>query len=246
VATEKLSRKADETEDLICGELTVFQAKKGYRFGVESLLLPAFAGAAESMVDLGTGSGIMAMVGVRFHGVKRAKGVEVQASLAERAARNVKKNRLASKIEIVRADMRELAGVLPAGKFDLVVSNPPYRQVRSGHVSRGDERALGRHEVMCQLPDVVGAAARLLRPRGRFCIVYPVGRIPELFRICEEYKLRPSRLRMVYGRVELKPKNCLAEAVRNGRMNLAVEPPMIMYDYSGEYTKEVKEILYPS
>jgi len=237
---------AIETEDLICGELTVFQAKKGYRFGVESLLLPAFAGAADSLVDLGTGSGIMAMVGVKFHGVKKAKGVEIQASLAERATRNVATNGLSKKIEILKADMRELDGVLPAGKFDLVVSNPPYRQVRSGHVSRGDERALGRHEVKCKLPDVVAAAARLLRPRGRFCMVYPVGRIPELFRVCEEHKLRPARLRMVYGRLELAPKNCLVEGVRNGRMNLGVEPPLIMYEKSGEYTDEVKGMLYPS
>jgi tRNA1Val (adenine37-N6)-methyltransferase len=118
--------------------------------------------------------------------------------------------------------------------------------VQSGKVSRGDERALGRHEVLCGLGDVVSAAARLLEPRGRFCIVYPVGRLPELLRVSEDNKLRPARLRLVYGRVDLAPKNCLLEAVRGGRMSLKVERPLIMYDSSGEYTEEVKVMLYPA
>ncbi len=237
----------DESLDTICKALRVIQARRGYRFGVESLLLPGFAGTgAKKLIDLGCGSGVIPLVMVRFYGVERAWGVEIQAGLAERAQRSVELNGLSGRIQIVEADLKALEGVLPAGEFDLVVSNPPYRPADTGQVSRDRERAISKHEIACSAADVVAAAARLLRPSGRFCVVFASERIGELLSECVRYGLRPSRLRMVHGRVELGSKNCLVEAVRGGRGSLVVERPLIVYDSSGEYTEEVKGMLYPA
>jgi len=246
VATEPTA-KSDETIDTICGVLEVIQAKRGYRFGVESLLLPGFVktGAAE-LVDLGCGSGIIPLVMVRFYGIQKAWGVEIQPGLADRARRSVELNHMADSIEIVEADLKALDGVLPAGKFELVVSNPPYRPAETGQVSREEEKALGKHEIACSAADVVAAAARLLRPLGRFCVVFSSERLSELMALLRGHGLQPSRLRMVHGRVELASKNCLVEAVRGGKGTMAAEPPLIVYDKSGEYTEEVKGMLYPA
>jgi tRNA1Val (adenine37-N6)-methyltransferase len=237
----------DETIDTICGVLEVIQAKRGYRFGVESLLLPGFVktGASE-LVDLGCGSGIIPLVMVRFYGIEKAWGVEIQAGLADRARRSVELNQMADRIEIVEADLKALEGILPAGKFDLVVSNPPYRPAETGQVSREEEKALSKHEIACSASDVVAAAARLLRPRGKLCLVFSSERLSELMALLRGHGLQPSRLRMVHGRVELPSKNCLVEAIRGGKGTMATEPPLIVYDKSGEYTEEVKEMLYPA
>lgn len=239
--------KTDETIDTICGVLEVIQARRGYRFGVESLLLPGFVkpGATE-LVDLGCGSGIIPLVMVRFYGIEKAWGVEIQPALADRARRSAELNRLAGRIEIVEADLKALDGVLPAGRFNLVVSNPPYRPAGNGQVSREEEKALGKHEIACSAPDVVAAAARLLRPRGRFSLVFSSERLPELMALLRGHGLMPSRLRMVHGKLELGSKNCLVEAIRGGKGSMAVEPPLIVYDNSGEYTEEVKGMLYPA
>lgn len=237
----------EESLDTICGVLEVIQAKRGYRFGVESLLLPGFVnpGALE-MVDLGCGSGVIPLVMVRFYGIQKAWGVEIQAGLADRARRSVERNGLLESIEIVEADLRALDRVLPAGKFELVVSNPPYRPAQTGQVSREEEKALGKHEIACSASDVVAAGARLLRPRGRLCLVFSSERLSELLSLLAGHGLKPARLRMVHGRVELPSKNCLVEAIRGGRGSMAVDPPLIVYDKSGEYTEEVKGMLYPA
>jgi len=237
----------DETTDTICGVLEVIQAKRGYRFGVESLLLPGFVRpGADELVDLGCGSGVIPLVMVRFYGIKKAFGVEIQSGLADRARRTAALNHLADRVEIVEADLKALDGVLPAGKFELVVSNPPYRPAETGQVSQQEEKALGKHEIACAAPDVVAAAARLLRPQGRFCLVFSSKRLPELMALLRGHGLQPSRLRMIHGRLELPSKNCLVEAVRGGKGTMVTEPPLIVYDKLEEYTEEVKGMLYPS
>jgi tRNA1(Val) A37 N6-methylase TrmN6 len=247
VKEKELSVKSSETLDLICGDLEIFQAKRGYRFGVETLLLAGFIEKGHSqMVDLGCGSGIIPIVLVRFEKVSSAIGVEIQKNMVERSRRSVTHNKLSDKIEIIQADIAKLDGVLPASRFDLVVSNPPYMPARAGHQSKGRERAVARHEILATLSDVVRSAARLLLPRAKFSLVFPTGRLPELLRVCDENKLRPARLRMIHGRKEMVSKHCLLESIKGGRMSLKVEKPLIMYDESGDYTDEVKGMLYPS
>lgn len=226
--------------------LEVFQARRGYRFGVETLLLCGFVEAgATSMVDLGTGSGIIPLVLTRFDKAARAVGVEIQPALADRARRSAAHNRLGDRVGIVEADLKALDGVLPAAGFDLVTSNPPYRPEETGHVATEPEKARAKHEILCALDDVVAAAARLLRPRGRFAVIVPPGRLQDLLASCEAHGLRPARLRMVHGRIELAASHCLLEAVRGGRNQLVGERPLIVYENTERYTEEVQAMLYP-
>jgi tRNA1Val (adenine37-N6)-methyltransferase len=236
-----------DSRDQICGVLEVFQGKAGYRFGIETLLLCGFVSPGiRHLVDLGTGCGVIALVLVRFGKAARAVGVEIQPAMAARARRGVLHNRLAERIEIVEADLRDLKGVLPAARFDAVVANPPYRKTGAGHSASGAERATGREELLCTFGDVVRTSARLLRPRGRFAAVFPVGRLPEMLGLCREHGLCPSRLRLVFPRLQAPSKTCLLEAVRGGRMALFAEPPLVLYDAADRYTAEVQAMLYPA
>jgi tRNA1(Val) A37 N6-methylase TrmN6 len=235
------------TLDRICGVLEVYQAGAGYRFGMEALFLCGFArGPVERLVDLGTGSGIIPLVLARFGKARHAVGIEIQEGLADRARRSVKRNGLVGKIEILKADLRELKGVLPAGRFELVTCNPPYGKAGAGQLSPDNERALARHEILCTLSDAVAAAARLLAPRGRLAMVFPPARLPEAIALCAENGLRPTRLRLIQGRTSLPPKNVLLEATRGTRARLEIEPSLIIYGEDGEYTRDAKEMLYPA
>ena len=215
-----------ETLDRICGELEIYQARRGYRFGIETLLLCGFvAPGAEKLVDLGTGSGVMPMVMCHFGRAEKAWGVELQASMD--------------------AGFREFDGLLPAGGFDRVIANPPYETGQAGHLNVDPEKAAARHELNGTLDELVAAATRLLKPPGRLCLVAPPKRLPDTFAACEKHGLRPARLRFAYGRVELPPKHFLLEAIRGGRADLEIEPPLIIYENQERYTKEVEAMLYP-
>jgi len=235
-----------ETLDRICGVLEIYQARGGYRFGVETLLLAGFIDRpARRLVDLGTGSGVLPLVLVRFGKAERAVGVELQPALADRARRSVAHNGLDERISILEADLRRLDDLLPPASFDLVVSNPPHMPPGEGQVSPNRERALARSELSCRLDDVVAAARRLLAGGERFLTIYPAARLAEVLQACERQQLYPARLRLVHGRAELPARHFLLECRRGSRRQLQVEPPLLVYGADGGYSDEVQGYLYP-
>jgi len=236
----------EETRDAICGVLQVLQSANGYRFGMEAVFLCGFVrGRARRAVDLGTGSGVIPLILTRFGKADSVVGVEIQAPMADRARRSVQGNRLQRRVEILTADVRRLDGLLPRAAFDLITANPPYARAGAGKTPRERERALARQEAHGTLEDFVAAAAWLLKPGGRLCLVFPPQRLPEALRFAEGHGLRPTRLRLIQGRTGLKPKTCLLEAVRGGRAALDVEAPLIVEGADGKTTPEADAWLYP-
>lgn len=232
---------ADETlDDLRLGGLKIIQKRDGYRFSLDPILLCGFASVdgVEAVVDLGTGSGVIPLLLARTSAATRIVGVELQAGLADRARRSVVLNGLAERIEIVEGDLRAVAGQLGVQSFDLVLSNPPFRQEGSGKIAPEAERAAARHELAGGLADFLKAAALLLRPGGRCCLIYLAERLTDLLLELRRAGLEPKRLRMVQSRSGDSARLLLVEARRGGRPGLVVEAPLLIY--AGEaYSPEV-------
>ena len=84
-----------------------------------------------------------------------------------------------------------------ASSFDVVTSNPPYMNEGGGLVNPFAAKAIARHEILCSLEDVVAAAARLLRPLGRFYMIHRPHRLTDIMVLLRQYKLEPKRIRFV-------------------------------------------------
>jgi len=181
-------------------DIKLFQPKKGYRFSVDALLLEDFIQSKNgcNAVELGTGSGVISLLLAKK--LKRAKiiAVEIQKSLAECAKRNVELNGLEDKVEILTEDVRRLKKVLPANKFALVYSNPPFRKTRTGRLSANKESAIARHEIKISLTDIVSIASYLLNNRGMFYLIYHPFRLAELVSLLQKARLEPKRMRFVH------------------------------------------------
>lgn len=239
-----MSKKRDnETIDsLRVGGLRIIQAKAGYRFSLDPILLARFVEVrpGERIVDLGTGAGIIPLQLARLTQAAELLGIELQPALAERARRNVELNGLDGKVRIVSGDLRQSRQLLPAGLADLVVSNPPYRKPENGRVAPDDERAAARHELAGGLEDFVAAAAWLLKNGGRFAVIYLTERLPELLGLLGSHGIEPKRLRMVYPRQTERARMVLVEGRKGGRPGLTVESPLVVYRGAGrDYTQEV-------
>jgi tRNA1Val (adenine37-N6)-methyltransferase len=135
----------DETLDVWApADLRLIQKKNGYRFALDSLLLSDFARlkSKDRVLELGTGCGIISLGLFRKYPGIRLVGLEIQAGFIDLARRNLGLNRAGDRISLVRGDIRSLPRLFRPGSFDAVVTNPPYRPLRSGRINPRSEKAL--------------------------------------------------------------------------------------------------------
>ena len=165
------------------------QPEGAYRFGLEALLLAAFAvrtmrergrGARReaAVTELGAGCGA-ARLGVALHlPGARCLGLEREAALVGAARANAEALGLSGRVRFFAADVGQ--GPPDAGPQDMVLANPPWGQAGRGRPSPSPlrEKALRAGDAF---PVFCAAAARLLRHKGLFCCIVPAS---ALTRIC--------------------------------------------------------------
>ena len=222
----------------------IIQDEKKFCFGMDAVLLSGFASVkeGESVLDLGTGTGIIPILLEAKTKGKHFTGLEIQKESADMARRSVAYNHLEEKISIVCGDIKEADKIFAAASFDVITSNPPYMTGSHGLVNPDLPKAIARHEVLCTLDDVVRQAAKLLRPGGRFFMVHRPFRLSEIMCTLTGYKLEPKRMRLVYPFADKEPNMVLREAHRGGRPRITVEKPLIVYREPGVYTDEIYDV----
>jgi len=223
----------DETLDLFLdGKLQVIQKKKGYRFSVDALLLSQFVTIRknERVIDLGTGCGILPLLLSQNARTNSFVGVEIQRDLVECAEKNVALNHLEDRISILKQDFRELRTIFPQGAFDVVLSNPPYRECRTGRLNPSMDKAIARHEIKGKLEDLISIASYLLPPRGRCYLIFPALRTVDLFVALRKGKLEPKRIQFVHPRMGEEAKFTLAESFKTSGVELKIMRPLVLED----------------
>jgi tRNA1Val (adenine37-N6)-methyltransferase len=197
------SLRDDELCELFDGRLKLFQQRQGYRFSVDAILLGDFARerVAGSVIDLGTGSGILAVLLSRIEAVKKIAGIEVQEDLAALAQKNISYNGCDDRVTIIRADIREIRNNFSAASFDAVICNPPYYPVKTGKLNTDSVKAVSRHELHGTLADFMRIAGYLLRRGGAFLTIYPCARFAGLIEAMRAEKLEPKTLRFIHPNI---------------------------------------------
>jgi tRNA1Val (adenine37-N6)-methyltransferase len=228
------------------GRLRLKQPRGGYRYSIDAVILAGAVHpkAGETVVDLGTGCGIIPLIlAFRRPGI-RIWGVELQAALAAVAEENVRENDMTSRVTVLCADMRDIPPERVGAPVDRVVANPPYRRGRSGRVNPDMQRALARHEIAITLPEVARAAGKLLKTGGRFSMICAADRTAELLSHMRAERIEPKRLRSVHSMDGQDARLVLVEGIRDGGPGMAVSPPLIVYDREGHYTEEVQAMFH--
>src|SRR5208283_225982 len=245
------SSKENETRDTILdGRITLIQPRHGYRFSVEAILLGRFARAStrERVLELGAGCGVVAIMMAALCRPSEVVAIEIQPPLAAMIARSAAINGLDS-VNAVCADLRQkrIAGVEPAS-FDLVVANPPYRAAAAGRENPDCSRRVARGESdgAAVLMDFVAAAHRYAHRGARVAFVFTARRSAELISAMRSKQLEPKRIRFVHPRIAMPASVMLIEARASGGIEVAIEPPLIIYERPGIYTSEARAILSSS
>lgn len=208
------------------GRLKLIQSRSGYRFSIDAVLLSGFVGTkpGDVVVDLGTGCGIIPLVLLLSREIKYAVGLEIQENLADQAIRNASLNGFQNKMGVILGDARGLP--LRGAIADVVLCNPPYRKKNSGRINPDPHRAVARHEILLSLEDILHAAHRLLKAKGRLAMIYPASRLVDIMVRMRGFGLEPKRIRLVYPSAMSESKRVLIEASLGGRAGLKVLPPL--------------------
>ena len=224
----------------------IIQDPNRFCFGMDAVLLSAFANVRkkERVLDIGTGTGIIPILMEARYGGESYVGIEIQEDVADMASRSVKYNNLEDKISIDNADVKDALKLYGFGFFDVITTNPPYMTVDKGIVNPNDTKALSRHELSVTLEDIVSISSKLLKNKGRFYMIHRPARLVEIMNVMRKYNLEIKRIRMVHPYIDKEANMVLIEAMHDGKPFLKVENPLIVYEKSGEYTKEVMDIYY--
>jgi tRNA1Val (adenine37-N6)-methyltransferase len=219
-------RPDESIDEFLDGRLRLIQSRNGYRFSIDAVLLSEFVStkAGDVVMDLGTGCGVIPLILLLTRPIGHVLGIEIQPDLACQASRNAALNGFAHRMGVILGDIKGLP--LKSLSADVVLCNPPYRGRHSGRINPDPRRAIARHEIRVSLDDILAAAGRLLRMKGRLAMVYPAARVVDILVRMRNFNLEPKRMRVVYPGERSDSKMVLVEASLGGKAGLKILPPL--------------------
>lgn len=233
---DDLQRKLPDGTDL-----KIIQNKDWFCFGIDAVLLADFADVRKNNVvmDLGTGNGIIPLLLAAKTEASHIDGLEIQIDVAEMAKRSIDINKLGDKINIITED---IVGYRSSLQYDVVVCNPPYKSADSGLTNPNEKLKIARHEVKCNLKEIVTTASKLLKPYGRFALIHRPERLVDIICNMREYNVEPKRIRYIQSYTGEAPVMVMVEGQKCAKPYIKTEPPLVIYNRDGMYTDEVLKI----
>lgn len=237
----------ERIDDLEWKNLKIIQNTDGFCFGIDSVLLSDFSKNIKEnsiIADFGTGTGIVSILLSKKVNPKKIYGIEIQEEVAKMATKSVKLNNLDDVIEIKQMDIKETDNYFELGYFNAIVTNPPYKKLKTGLINDNEKQLISRHEVKCSLNDIVEKSFRLLKDKGELYMINRPERLVDIIDSFRKNKIEPKILRLVYSKVNSKPNLVLIKGVKNAKPSLIIEEPLIIYNEKGDYTDEILKIYH--
>jgi tRNA1Val (adenine37-N6)-methyltransferase len=240
-------KENERIDDLQYKDLKIIQETDGFCFGIDSILISDFAKNIKKnskVADLGTGTGIIGLLLCKKTNLAEMTGIEIQEDVANMAERSIKLNNLEEKFRIINSNINEIFSkkLLEKNVFDVVVMNPPYKEVGTGEINENEKKLISRHEIKANLSDFIKTASGLLKDKGELYIVHKPERMPDIIQKLRENKIEPKELRVVYSNKNSEASLILIKAVKGGKKFLKIDRPLYIYNESGKYSDEIKQI----
>jgi len=244
---EIILNKNEKIEDLQFKNLKIIQDKKGFCFGIDSILLTDFAKEIKEnskVLDLGTGTGIIATLLCEKTKLKEIIGIEKQTEVYEMAKKSIKINQLENKFKIINEDIKNLNKKFEKNTIDAIVTNPPYKKKGTGIKNQEKKKIIARHETTATLEDFIKVAKDLLKDKGEFYMVHRPERLVDILNSMRNLKIEPKKLQFVYPNKTSAPKLILIKGIKNAKPFLKIEKNLYIYNQEGQYTKEIEKIYH--
>jgi len=234
----------ERIDDLQLNGLKIIQNTNGFCFGIDAVLLSHFINAKknDTLVEFGTGTGIIPILLAEKSDFNKIYTFEVQPTVADMARRSIALNGLEDKIEIIEDNLINSKLYLKSGTIDGIFSNPPYMTAEGGIKNPDDRKAISRHEILCSLEDIIANAEKLLKFGGSLYMIHRPNRLVDLISLCRAYRLEPKIIQMIQPYWNKSPNIMLVKCTKGGKPDLKFLDPIIVYESKGQFSKQIYDI----
>lgn len=209
------------------------------KVGTDGVLLGAWTNVADAkrILDIGTGTGLIALMIAQRNPTARIDAIEIDQESAAEALQNVGHSPWAGRVSIVHDSIQNFSSSTTI-TYDLIVSNPPF--FNAGTASPSANRHQARHTGELPQRDLIEAVNKILSPNGKFCVILPVTESEAFTRMTAESNLLISRKTVFFPKAHKLPERHLIEFTRTG--NRFEEDSLIQYNEDGEWTDAYKNL----
>lgn len=217
-------------------QFAVEQEDVAMKVGTDGVLLGAWANTdnAKRILDIGTGTGVIALQMAQRNTEAQTYAVEIDETATKRARANFDASPWAERLEVQHTSVQEFA---PAEKFDLIVSNPPY--FVDSLLPPDAKRSTARHTHDLTFEELDKAVCRLLSVDGKFALILPVAEFEKYLKLTRLYLARRCDVCPVEGGAV---KRVMAEFAKQQSTTIAHQTIAIEKGRRGDYTDDYRAL----
>ena len=250
-ARETTSEPAgDTTEDgFLDGRITMRQPAKGYRAGIDAVLLAASiqARSGERVLEAGAGVGVAsACLAARVEGLE-VEGIELQPELVTLAAENIRRNGFADRVSILEGDIglpvRDLAAMgLEPNSYHHVFANPPFHDPSASPASPNESKAKSHMTLGSDLEDWVRFTCIMARPKGTVTFIHRADALAGLLAAFQGH-VGGIEVFPLWPAIGKTASRVIVRGVRGSRAPLVLRQGLVLHRRDGRFSEAAEAIL---
>jgi tRNA1Val (adenine37-N6)-methyltransferase len=219
-------------------QFTVEQDRCAMKIGTDGVLLGAWVPVEQnpfSILDIGTGTGIIALMLAQRSTAQQIDALEIDEQAYEQATDNLENSPWNDRLFCFHAGLDEFMEE-PEDEYDLIVSNPPF--YGEDYKTNNDQRDLARFQDALPFEDLIEAADLLLSENGILAVIIPFKEEDRFLAIAKEFELYPTKITRVKGTPTAEIKRSLLALSRNKTTLFSIDELTIeigRHEYTPEY-----------
>jgi len=226
-------------------QFTVAHDRCAAKIGTDGVLLGAWTpleNNPDSILDIGTGTGIIALMLAQRSAAQTIDALELDDDAYEQATQNFEASNWADRLFCYHAHLHEFAVEMDE-QYDLIVCNPPF--YTDAFKTENDARNKARFQDAMPFELLVGAVLKLLSPDGSFSLIIPSQEEATFIHLCAQGNLFPRRITHVKGTPTSEVKRSLLE-FKFSESTTTTHPEQLTiererHDYTSKYIELVQD-----
>lgn len=225
-------------------QFSLEQDRCAMKIGTDGVLLGAWTPIENnpfSILDIGTGTGIIALMLAQRSHAQQIDALEIDEEAYEQATDNFENSPWNDRLFCFHAGLDEFVEE-PEDEYDLIISNPPFYS--EDYKSNNDQRDLARFQDAMPFEELIEAAALLLSENGIFTVIIPFKEEEKFIAIANEYELYPIKITHVKGTATTEIKRSLLAFSREENGAALVDELVIETErhiYTSKYIELTKD-----